>query len=150
MQELYKTENEDDKGIIKQEIADWMDSIASTSLLGDRYRHICNDGKEKDFHIVSEEHLRILRHKDGCRKAKRIFVNCVDCDRKFSCESLGNKILTNKIKYPFPIELEKTSISKVQLTKMQMMVPIFDINHNADIVNALENIHASHHRKACF
>jgi hypothetical protein len=155
LEELFNA-NEDLRESIENEIAAYFDSIGSTAMLGNRIRHVC-EGIEasqnrnvSDYVLVSEEKLRDLRHNEGCRIRKGIFAQCDNCDEKFNCEDLASYVVNQNSNLPFDMDLNKPSVDKMEILKMQMMVPLFNINHNAQIVNALNNLHASYHRKACF
>ena len=142
--------NDDVRESIEHEISAYFDTIGSTEMLGHRIRHECKNSSLTDYKVVSESQLRDLRHKEGCKYRKGIFVQCSTCDDKFNCEDLVSRVINQKTNLPFNVDISKQSVDKMEILKMQMMVPLFNINHNSQIVNALTNLHASFHRKACF
>jgi hypothetical protein len=160
LEELFNS-NENVRESIEHEISSYFDTIGSTKILGNRIQHSCKGKglqssqveshlKERDYTVVSKHQLRDLRHEEGCRFRNGIFVQCNECNTKFNCEDLASYVINLKINLPFNVDASNPSVDKMEILKMQMMVPLFDIRHQSIIVNTLTNLHSSNHRKACF
>ena len=140
---------------IEEQLAKWFEKIGSTELIPLDYRHRCNTVKHCDSQVriskmlIDDQSLRCLRHKEGCKKLEGIFAKCTTCFEAHRPETLMHEFLKRKGFCKKNIDLMDTNLAYLELKRMQMMLPIFDIN-NASIVNATVNLHASYHKQQCF
>jgi hypothetical protein len=137
-----------------ENIETFFDSIGSTELINDSkaIKHMCPSAGEQEIslEIVSDAKLRALRHQNGCTYYQGVFAECPGCTKTLTCEEAASNYLNLQPDLGTIASLPDTYTGRLESIRMQMMIPLFDVNRNNALINALVNLHASKHRKPCF
>ncbi len=121
---------------------------------GVKNSHVCKTRKGANAmpEPVSDEGLRTLRHKDGCRDALGCIACCIKCGERFSNEDMILNFLCSR----FPDFKDKIKSLKQQDVSVLDQI-IYEHRHPnneqkmpEEIVQAVYNLHIQHHVKQCF
>jgi hypothetical protein len=137
-----------------------VENVLSTKLIGRgknsgiKNSHVCKTRKGANTmpEPVSDEGLRILRHKDGCRDVSGCIACCIKCGERFSNEDMIlNFLLSRFPDFKDKIEsLKQQDIGILDQIIYEHRHPNSEHKMPEEIVQAVYNLHTQYHVKQCF
>ena len=135
----------------ERKVRDFVDSVMSTQLIpGDRGVQNCPHCPSIPLEFVSEQKMRHLRHKVGCRKEWGVIATCPSCERTMSGDDLCLKRATSSEWWELPPEHVKAKIGLQVLDATRKSAPQELSVQTQGLVNCRFNNHLDRHTKTCF
>ena len=151
-------------------LAEYYERIVSTELFPKTKRelqrifdHSCMVDKWERTppEVITDEELRILRHRKGYEKMKGKFSWCIHCGKEWTYEQMVNALmrqgeeLNGPLPEHFDEEQKADALSQIPKARMQAHVLEFQKDLGSDegpdrVINALYQHHVSCHVRGCF
>ena len=137
-------------------IQQYIDSIASTKLHNINQGH---DGCSENLTECSNQEIRDMRHKVGCKMREGIVASCPNCEKRFNSEQLAIDIMNQSHNIDFEVDLQSKQLDIKHRLDMVAMRHVYDIANVLSpeekekrlfLINAFFNLHRSVHARSCF
>jgi hypothetical protein len=152
-------------------VTEYVNQVQSCNLIGNTFKGFSHECVSKRGHVVvkSDQELRFLRHKEGCRTLRCSMAYCPKCEKEWTSDELALcHVVTKKRK---SVPLYGSVVTDQSVTKMGFATVMREKNRLgkrflseviyqskfpsskmevADEVNVNYNVHSTSHVRTCF